>query len=237
VCPGLASSKTISATHKLAFDCEKRDRRDGVDTGRLDGNAVHEAFVEVVERANPAFAITAITDDAGRAVDLFGGNWKTSHRAACDEYARGHTVTIPEKRDLVIVSCGGFPHDINMIQAHKSLEAASKACRDGGKIIFLAECSDGLGRSDFLDWFNACDSSALAERLCEKYQVNGQTAWSLLRKTERFDVRIVTALDEPDTRRMRFERSDSLDEAIKKAAPSSSGYIIPVGSRLNIRVI
>ncbi|HEV8592280.1 MAG TPA: lactate racemase domain-containing protein, partial [Pyrinomonadaceae bacterium] len=46
VCPGLASTKTISTSHKLAFDCEKRDRREGVGTGRLDGNAVHEAFVE-----------------------------------------------------------------------------------------------------------------------------------------------------------------------------------------------
>src|SRR4029079_4819086 len=46
VCPGLASSKTVSATHKLAFDCEKENRRDGVGPGLLDGNAVHEAFME-----------------------------------------------------------------------------------------------------------------------------------------------------------------------------------------------
>ena len=37
VCPGLASSKTISATHKLAFDCERLDRRERVGTGLLDG--------------------------------------------------------------------------------------------------------------------------------------------------------------------------------------------------------
>jgi len=33
ICPGLASDDTIEATHKLAFDCETRDRRKGVGTG------------------------------------------------------------------------------------------------------------------------------------------------------------------------------------------------------------
>jgi nickel-dependent lactate racemase len=32
ICPGLASSRTINETHKLAFDCERMTRRDGVDT-------------------------------------------------------------------------------------------------------------------------------------------------------------------------------------------------------------
>ena len=35
---------TISATHKLTFDCEQWTD-EGVGTGLLDGNAVHEAFV------------------------------------------------------------------------------------------------------------------------------------------------------------------------------------------------
>src|SRR5688572_7506727 len=38
ICPGLASSRTISATHKLAFDCETQTRRAGVGTGMLDGS-------------------------------------------------------------------------------------------------------------------------------------------------------------------------------------------------------
>ena len=46
ICPGLASAKTIEATHKLAFDCEASDRRSGVGTGILDDNPVHAAFVE-----------------------------------------------------------------------------------------------------------------------------------------------------------------------------------------------
>jgi nickel-dependent lactate racemase len=232
VCPGLGSSKAISGTHKLAFDCERKARAEGVELGRLDGNPVHESFMEAVGKIDPAFAISAIVNDAGEAVDLFCGDWKESHRAACDKYAADHTIKIAEKRPLVIASCGGAPHDINMIQAHKTMETASRACTDGGTIVLLAECADGLGRKDFLNWFDSGDSAELAEKLCADYQVNGQTAWSLLKKTERFDIRIITSLDEGMTRKMRLKKIDSLGDILS----DTGGYILPFGAKFLIDV-
>jgi len=229
ICPGLASEKTISATHRLAFDFETKTRRAGVGTGLLDGNAVHEAFMQVCEKINPAFSINTITNDKGEAVEILCGDWIKAHRAACEFYAANYTVEITEKRDLVIVSCGGFPHDLNMIQAHKALETASHACNEGGTIIFLAECADGLGRRDFLDWFNAGNSAQLAKNLCANYQVNGQTAWSLLRKAERFDIQILTNLPENETREMRLQKARSFEDiSFEKRA---KGYILPFGAK------
>ncbi|MGI8670032.1 MAG: nickel-dependent lactate racemase, partial [Aridibacter sp.] len=133
ICPGLASSRTISGTHKLAFDCENFDRQTGVEVGRLKANPVHEAFIKVVEKIPPTFAINTIVNDRGELLDLFCGDWKTSHEKACGIYAEKHTIKIKEKRDVVIVRCGGFPHDLNMIQAHKALEMASHSCKTGGE--------------------------------------------------------------------------------------------------------
>jgi len=233
ICPGLASARTISATHKLAFDCATKTRRDGVDTGLLGGNAVHEAFMEIVEKVNPAFAITTIVNDHGEAIDLFCGDWRSSHRAACDQYAAEYTIRISEKRDLVIASCGGSPHDVNMIQAHKTLDAAAHACTDGGTIVLVAECSDGLGRDDFLKWFEAENSKNLAVKLCEKYQVNGQTAWSLLRKAEKFDLKVITRIDEETTQKMRLSKIEATDLSAF-AGSSASGYILPWGSKFRV---
>ena len=231
ICPGLASSRTISATHKLAFDCQTKSRRANVGAGILDGNAVHEAFVEVARKLPPAFSVNTITNDRGEAIDLFCGDWISSHRAACQSYAARHTIKIAEKRDLAIVSCGGFPHDFNLIQAHKALDAASRVCNDGGTIIFLAECAEGLGRNDFLDWFDAKTSAELAEKLCENYQVNGQTAWNLSRIAEKFNVRIVTSLLESDTRPMRLQKARSLDETLSEVDKNTKGYILPFGAK------
>jgi len=234
VCPGLASTTTISQTHKLAFDCETKSRRDSVGTGLLDGNAVHEAFMEAAGKINPAFCVSTIVNNKGEAMYLCCGNWISSHRAACDAYAAKHTIRVGEKRGLVIVSCGGYPHDINMIQAHKALETASHVCTDGGTIIILAECSEGLGRNDFLNWFEAENSEALADRLCESYQVNGQTAWILVQKAERFNIRILTSLDESETRQMRMQKASSMQNALSRNDLGTQGYILPVGAKIQL---
>ena len=235
ICPGLASEKTISATHKIAFDCETKTRRENVATGILKGNAVHQAFVEVASKINPSFAFNTIVDENGAATEVFCGEWIASHEKACEFYAAQNSIEIGEKRDIVIVSCGGFPHDINLIQAHKALESAANACTDGGQIIFLAECSDGLGRSDFMKWFEAENSNKLAEILCEKYQVNGQTAWSLLKKAERFNVKIITSLSENETRQMRMQKARSISEiSIDK---NKKGYILPFGAKFLIKPV
>jgi len=234
ICPGLASAQTISATHKLAFNCATKSRQTGVGTGILDGNAVHEAFMQVTAKINPSFSINTIVNDKGEAVELFCGDWISSHRAGCEFYAANHTIEIAEKRDLVIVSCGGAPFDLNMIQAQKAVEMAALACTDGGTIIFLAECADGLGRKDFLNWFEAENAEQLAENLCANYQVNGQTAWSLLRKVERFNIQIITSLPENKTRRMRLHKANSLDEILARIDENQKGYILPFGAKFLI---
>jgi nickel-dependent lactate racemase len=236
VCPGLASSKTVSATHRLAFDCEVLDRRSGVGTGLLDGNPVHEAFTEIASKVNVSFCITTDVNEAGEITELFCGDLVSSHRKACEEFAARQTVTIAAKRDIVIAGSGGNPHDVNLIQAHKALDAAAGACNDGGMIVLLAECSDGLGRADFLKWFDGENSDALARKLCESYQVNGQTAWSLLRKAERFDIRIVTTLPAEATEKMRLVSMQSLDRVMKKAGKDRAGYILPFGAKTLVKI-
>jgi nickel-dependent lactate racemase len=236
ICPGLASAVTIEATHMLALDFERGGRQKGVGTGLLDGNAVHEECERVAKLVSPAFGINTIVDEKKRAVRIFCGDLLLAHRAACDEYLRNNSVEIDGKRDLVIVSCGGFPHDINLIQAHKALEMASHACRDGGAILMLAECRDGLGRPDFLKWFESPDSGALEDRLRTRYEVNGQTAWSLLAKAERFRVHLVSELPPGDVKKMHIEPSESLDKALNKLDYWEDGYVMPRGAAVLPRV-
>jgi nickel-dependent lactate racemase len=234
ICPGLASSRTVSATHRLAFDFDSKRRADGVGIGQLQGNPVHEEFVEVVEKRPPSFSINSIVNGLGEVTALFTGDWKAAHDAACGFYSQTYSQAIAEKRPLVVVSCGGYPYDLNLIQAHKALEMASYACTDGGTIIWLAECADGLGRPDFLKWFGAGTSDGIAEMLCENYQVNGQTAWSLMKKAERFNIRVVTALSKDETRQMQLQKARDIAEALSGTDPDGKGYILPFGSAFRI---
>ena len=235
ICPGLASAKTIEATHMLALDFESGGRKAGVSTGALDGNAVHEECERVASLVAPAFSINTIVNEEKQAVRLYAGDWRVAHRAACDYYLDHFSVPIPSKRDIVIVSSGGFPHDINLIQAHKALDMAALACNDGGTIIVLAECRDGLGRPDFLKWFEESNSRALAARLVNGYEVNGQTAWALLTKAERFRVCLVSELPADDVRRMRMVPVRTIEEALEHAG-NGDGFIMPRGAAVLPRV-
>jgi nickel-dependent lactate racemase len=230
VCPGLASKRTIEATHLQALDFEKGGRRAGVGTGRLDGNAVHEECERIAAEAAPSFLVNTVTDERGRVVRLYAGDWRAAHRLACAEYADSHTIKIPERRAVVVASAGGAPHDINLIQAHKALEMASYVCADGGHIVLVAECADGLGRADFLKWFDVKDSRELEARLRRSYEVSGQTAWSLLTKAERFRVQLVSSLPDEDVRLMRMRPARTIAEALAQVEDDADGYVMPRGT-------
>jgi nickel-dependent lactate racemase len=232
ICPGLASARTIEATHMLAFNFETGARRAGVGTGLLDGNAVHEESERIAAMVKPRFAVNAVVDARERAVRIYAGDWRAAHRKGCQEYLSNHSMTIDTKREIVIVSCGGSPFDINLIQAHKALDMATHACTEGGTIILLAECRDGLGRSDFLKWFAEEDSRALALRLRDAYEVNGQTAWSLLKKAERFRIYLVSRLPDEEVLRMRMIPVRSLSDVIDGLDHDTEGYIMPRGAAL-----
>jgi nickel-dependent lactate racemase len=214
----------------LALDLERGGRRSGVAAGQLEGNAVHEECEQVAAMIQPSFLVNTIVDERGRALRVFAGNWRAAHRRACDEYAASHSLKIDRKRDVVVVSCGGAPYDINMIQAHKALDMAAQACVPGGAIILLAQCADGLGRADFLKWFEFADSRALELRLRDSYEVNGQTAWSLLTKAESFRVHLVSNLADADVPRMRLIPASSLEGALTQTDQTGDAYIMPRGS-------
>ena len=233
ICPGLASAETIDATHMLAL--AEGGRAKSVGAGRLDGNPVHEECERVAQLVAPAFGVNTIVDESKKAVSVFSGDWRLAHRAACDHYLEEYSAWIPSKRDVVVTSCGGLPHDINLIQAHKALDMASLACNDGGTIILLAECRDGLGRADFLKWFGDNDSRMLAARLSGGYEVNGQTAWALMSKAERFRVCLVSELSDDDVERMRMIPVSNIAEGLESAG-SGDGFIMPRGAAVLPRI-
>jgi nickel-dependent lactate racemase len=232
LCPGLAARQTIKATHMLAMDFETGGRRAGVGPGLLAGNEVHEECERVAAMIAPRFCINTVVDERGRAVNIFAGDWRAAHRRGCEEYLASHSRVIERKRPVVIVSCGGSPYDINLIQAHKALDMAAHACSEAGTIILLAQCPDGLGQSAFLSWFDEKDSHALAVRLRQSYEVNGQTAWSLLTKAERFRIYLVSDLPAETVRRMRLIPAPSLAAAIAASDQGTEGYIMPRGAAL-----
>lgn len=231
ILPGCAAERSIQANHLLSFNLKTLEKRPGIASGCLDENPVHADMLEAVGMLNPSFLVNTVLDSNNEIAAVYAGHWRDAHRRGCDEYLASHALKVSERRPLVIVSVGGAPRDINLIQSHKAMEHASQVLEEGGTMIALAECAQGLGRDDFLRWFAPGGSRATAAMLADDYKINGQTAWGLRRKTERFRMLLVSALDADVVRRMGLEPHATLSSALS-VVQSQPGYIIPGGLTL-----
>ena len=234
VLPGIASRQACMASHFAVLnpgDGSGKNQR--AVTGNLDENPVHQAMTEACALAAPDFILNTVLAPDKRIIAAFAGHWRDAHEEGCRFYRQHFSYPLQEKSDLVIVSCGGFPKDINLIQAHKSMEYAAQALKDGGVMILLAECRDGFGNSTFYNWFRHKQLNQLEAALREKYEINGQTAYSTLQKAQRFRIILVSEFPAQQVLEMGMLPASSLDEALqvaKELLPAGwSALVMPEG--------
>jgi len=232
VLPGIASRQACMASHFAVLNPGGGSGKNPLaTTGNTEGNPVHQAMVEGCAMANPDFILNTVLTPTKQIVAAFAGDWREAHEAGCRSYRERFAFPLTEKGDLVIASCGGFPKDINLIQAHKSMEYASQAIRDGGVMILLAECRDRFGNATFFNWFRHKKLDEFEAALRENYEINGQTAYSTLQKTLRFQIILVSEFPEQQVRGMGMIPASTLEDALNLAAtmlPSGwRGYIMP----------
>jgi nickel-dependent lactate racemase len=181
----------------------------------------------------PDFILNTVLSPDKRIMAAFAGDWREAHLAGCRFYAGRFSFPLARQADLAVVSCGGSPKDINFIQAHKAMEYGSRALRDGGVMVLLAECRDGYGNASFFDWFRFRDLREFETELRRSYEINGQTAYAILFKAQRFRVILVSALPPEEVATMGMMPARTLDEAMSMASgllPTDyTAYIIPQG--------
>ena len=202
VFPGLGAKTAIYANHGLFLDRHTRALAAGCRPGTLSGNPLAEDLDEV-EAYRPAdMAIHGILDSRGRVCDLLVGRGVECFQGACRRHALSCETGSRRQYDLVIASCGGFPKDINFIQSHKAVHHASAFVRDGGRLVVLAQCRDGIGSDTFLPWFDIGDWDTAFDRLSERYVGNGGTALAMMAKTRRITIELVTDIDSAVAKRI-----------------------------------
>ena len=191
--PGLGEQRAIYHNHSLFLDRIGRQLATACQPGVLTGNPLAEDLAEV-ETFRPAdIAIHGILDSHGRVCDLLVGQGGDHFLAACEQHQRNAAIE-GHPYDLVLASCGGFPKDINLIQSHKAIHHAAAFVRDGGRLILLAGCSDGVGSETFLPWFDMGGWHAAFDRLADRYAGNGGTALAMMEKVRRIDISLVSGL-------------------------------------------
>lgn len=234
ILPGVAARASCMASHFAVLNPgEGTGKNPLATTGNLTENPVHGAMVEACAMVEPAFILNTVLSPNKRIIAAFAGPWRETHEEGCRFYAERFAWPLREKADLVVVSCGGFPKDINVIQSHKAMEYGSQALKEGGVMVLLAQCRDGYGNATFFDWFRFQDLAPFEARLRSHYEINGQTAYSLLQKAQKFRVILVSDLPPEEVRTMGMTPAQTLDEAMAQATellPADyTAYVIPEG--------
>jgi nickel-dependent lactate racemase len=232
--PGIASRQACMASHFSVLNPRPGSGKNPLaTTGNLEGNPVHQAMAEACAMVGPDLILNTVLSLEKRVIAAFAGPWREAHERGCRYCRELFSYPIADKADLVVVSCGGFPKDINLIQAHKSMEYASRALREGGVMILLAECRDGFGHTTFFDWFRYRSLDLFEAALRERYEINGQTAYSLLQKAQRFTIVLVSRFPDHQVEEMGMIPARSLEEALGKAKerlpPAWRALVMPEG--------
>jgi nickel-dependent lactate racemase len=232
VFPGLGERQAIYRNHALYLDPEGRMLSEGCRAGQLDGNPLAEDLAEVEARRPADLAVHGILDSRGMVCDLLPGSGSAHFRAACSVHGRACEIEADRSYDLVVASCGGFPKDINFIQAHKSIENAARLVAGSKELIVLAQCPDGVGSQTFMPWFGLGGWQAAFDRLAAAYEGNGGTALSMMAKARRIRISLVTDLDDDFCRTVGVEKI-SIDRAAARLRQATGTVaVIPNASML-----
>jgi len=234
VFPGLGGFDAVVANHGLCLDLATRHFGAGVAPGALDGNPVHEDLREIIPHLPPVFLVnTVLAEDKAPALFVAGGI-VAAHRRACDFVDSRFRVAVGAPADLVLLSTGGHPRDISLYQAHKALKHAEGALSRRGRVLFFAQCPEGMGHPSFAGW-QPLDYAATVQRLRAGYRPIGHLALSLRILARLYDITLVTELGEETVEAWGFNRvapEQASDKAAWMMVSADSPLLVKQGASL-----
>ena len=226
--PGVAGHETIQRNHAMML-CE------GAEIGKLDGNSVHLDLLEAAQMTGGGFLVNVVLTQQHDFAGIFCGDMEKAHVAGCVMGERMNGVDLPWQADVVIASCGGYPKDINMYQAQKTLDNAAQATKPGGHIVFVAECCDGVGSETYHDWARRYRTVPDLERaLRNSFVLGGHKAYAVGRLLARATVWLVSSLPRDVAGELGFRcvenAQEAVDSALAMAGPGARVLVMPEGS-------
>ena len=229
VLPGVSSFETIQKNHAMLLHKNSR-------MGNLEGNPVHEDMMEAAKLAKVDFILNVVLNSRGEIVRAFAGDLEQAFYEGVKLVDEMYKVPVERRADIVIVSCGGYPFDVNLFQAYKAIDGALNVLKRKGVVVWVAECSEGHGNDVFYEWMKKYSSVREAERAIKRnFKLGGHKAYYLMKALERAKIILVSTM--PDyyaVNVFRLKTASSVNEAIEEAfriaGKDAKVWAIPYGN-------
>ena len=211
--PGLSGAATTGATHYLST----RTRRSYLG---LAENPVRQEIDQIAARVGLKAVLNVVLNPDGSLVRAFYGDFIQAHRAGVEVSRQVNGAEFEAQADIVIA--GSHPCDIEFWQAHKSLYPADMAVKEGGTIIVVTPCPEGVSVThQGMLAFTALDAAqiqSLIEDGTIADRVSGALALAWAKVRQRASVYLVSGGISPvEARQLAFEPFADVQEALAAA--------------------
>ena len=225
--PGVSTREAIQQNHRRMTDAAAA-------AGRIKGNPVREDIEEAAALVGVDYIVNVVLDEHKEIVYASAGEVTMAHRAGCAYLDTLYRKELKARADVVIVSQGGAPKDLNLYQTQKALDNAKHAVRDGGIIILVGSCREGLGEKHFEAWMTEADSpAALIERIHREFVLGGHKAAAIALVLQHASVILVSELAPDFVKSLFLEPQPTvqaaLDEAFDRLGAAASVLVMPYG--------
>jgi lactate racemase len=145
-----------------------------------DGNPIFEQMRDVALKTDPSFIVNVTLDEQKRMTGVFAGELRAAHDAAIAQAARQAIRPIPHEFDIVVATNMGYPADLVLYQAVKGMSVAAQACANGGTILLVAECREGIGGPEYAELMRSeASPGALLSRFSRGDQPTVHDQWQV----------------------------------------------------------
>ena len=218
VLPGISSYETIMNNHALSLSKNLGEgKNEDAKCGKLKGNPIHEDMMQAAAFLRPTFMFNVIAGHNGTIAAAVSGHYVEAFYEGCKIVEQMDSVEIKDKADLVIATAGGFPKDINFYQTSKTIINTIEAVKEGGTIIILSECSEGLGGNEdvqniLLNFDTLLDRE---KELRREYSISKDIGYIFCDIARKYDVIFVSSLNPELLKKANIKVVKTLDEAIE----------------------
>jgi nickel-dependent lactate racemase len=229
VLPGVSAEETIKHNHAMLLDPNAK-------TGVLEGNPVHEDMAEAARLAKIDFVLNVVTNGKGEVIKAFAGDLEQTFIEGVKVVDEMYRVIVDRKADIVVVSSGGNPADLNLFQAYKGVDNALKVVKRGGVIVLVAECPESHGNQVFYDWMvKFGDLKAVEREIKRNFILGGHRAYYLLEALQNHKIILVSSMPDyyaTNIFKLKTARAinDALNEAFNIAGKNAKVWAIPYGN-------
>lgn len=230
IIPGVASRETVKMNHSRALDPDEPKSSKLIGSGRLIENPINEDMEEAGKMVDPVFGINICVNSASKHSSFFCGEFDKAWKDSCLYIQKSYGLPIDYEADVVFVSCGGFPKDLNFYQSTKSMFNGVKAVKPGGTLVLFAQCSEGSGARDFFDWIKPLKEGHLDESLRKDFTIGGYIFYAACEAMRKGNILLLSNLNPDEVKDMGVDSYQNIDELMKHVeVKDKSVYIIPYG--------